>query len=86
MATTLENKISILVEVLQNEEPKWNEFINFNNLGLPYAYGVQRGFFPAGDDVTRLIEKTFGVLLQVLSIDEDRGFETLEEMEAASAG
>lgn len=81
MATTaFEDKVSILVEVLQNEEPQWQEFINFNNLGLPYAYGVQRGFFPAGEDVTRLINRTFEILLEVLSIEEDGGFETLQDL------
>lgn len=81
MATTaFEDKVSILVEVLQNEEPQWAEFINFNNLGLPYAYGVQRGFFPAGEDVTRLINKTFDILLEVLGIKEDGGFETLQDL------
>jgi hypothetical protein len=81
MATTaFEDKVSILVEVLQNEEPQWSEFINYNNLGLPYAYGVQRGFFPAGEDVTRLINKTFDILLEVLSIEEDGGFETLQDL------
>lgn len=80
MATAFEDKVSILVEVLQNEEPQWQEFINFNNLGLPYAYGVQRGFFPAGEDVTRLINRTFDILLEVLSIEEDGGFETLQDL------
>jgi hypothetical protein len=82
MATTFDNKVSILVEVLQNEEPQWQDFINYNNLGLPFAYGVQRGWFPAGEDVTRLIEKTFDILLQVLDIETDTGFEELEEMTA----
>ena len=80
MATAFEDKVSILVEVLQNEDPQWQEFINFNNLGLPYAYGVQRGFFPAGEDVTRLINRTFDILLEVMGIEEDGGFDTFQDL------
>lgn len=81
MATTaFEDKVSILVEVLQNEQPEWQEFINYNNLGLPFAYGVQRGWFPAGEDVTRLINKTFDILLEVMGIEEDGGFDTFQDL------
>jgi hypothetical protein len=83
MATTFGDKVSILSEIFSMEEPtpQWQEFIQFCNLGLPYAYGVQRKFFPAGEDVTRLINKTFDVLLEVLEL-EDHNYNSLEEMTA----
>ena len=66
----------------------WNEhrdnkglqdFIEYNDLGLPLAYFVAEGLVTIHDEARIYIDETFMLLLEATG-NEDTGFETLDEI------
>ena len=82
MATTFANKCDILSEVWiqQKDNPDFQEFITYNDLGLPLAYAVSSGIVEASDKLQLFVEGTWEILLSDFDIQEDVGFEELGEM------
>ena len=80
--TTFENKCEILADVwltYRNDED-FQDFISYNDLGLPLAYALANGIVKKSDECTRFVEEAFALLLAGLGIDEDTGYEFLEEV------
>lgn len=80
--TTFENQTLILAElwVSRRKDPIFIEFVEYNDLGLPLAYGVSEEFVHVNDIVKGFIEETFSLLLAGLGIEEDIGFYALDEL------
>ena len=66
----------------------WNEhrdnkglqdFIEYNDLGLPLAYFVAEGLVTIHDEARIYIDETFMLLLEATG-NEDTGFESLDEI------
>lgn len=56
------------------------DFIEYNDLGLPLAYFVAQGLVSIiHDDARRYIDETFDLLLEATG-NEDTGFESLDEI------
>lgn len=83
--TTIESKEIILAELWMNykTDPNFEEFISYNDLGLPLAYVMSTGIAKRTEMSTRFIDETFTLLLGSLEV-EDTGFETLDEVFMAS--
>ena len=83
--TTIENKEIILAELWMNykNDPNFEDFISYNDLGLPLAYVMSTGIAKRTDTSNKFIDETFTLLLGALEI-EDTGFETLDQMLMAS--
>lgn len=79
MTTTFDNKVEILAEIFVDENPEWDNYRKFHNLGLPYAYGVVMGYFEPTEGVTRFIEQTWDWTIADHKI-EDKGFESFEDL------
>jgi len=79
--TTFENKASILSDLWLNyrQDEEFQDFVEYNDLGLPFAYGVSNNIFAPTDRVKEFIEEAFGLLIAGLGL-EDTGFETLEDI------
>lgn len=79
--TSFENKCSILAELWIDYRgaEDFQDFISYNDLGLPLAFLVSEKLVTPGDKATSMIEETFELLLATLEV-EDHGFETLEEL------
>lgn len=77
MATTFSNKVAILNDIWENHRFDKNlvEFVEYNDLGLPFANSVSEGN-EATPEMEIAIESTFDNLLEELSL-EDVGFESL---------
>jgi hypothetical protein len=76
--TPFSNKAAILAEVWMNyrSDEDFQDFVEYNDLGLPLAYAIAENIIPATDRAKRFIEETFDILLAGLNL-EDEGFETL---------
>lgn len=80
--TTFSNRCNILAEIWMNyrDDAEFVDFVEYNDLGLPLAYAI------AGDIVTStkisedLIDETWELLLGALGIQEDTGFESLDDV------
>jgi hypothetical protein len=58
----------------------FQDFIEYNDLGLPLAYVIANGIVDSSPLSKSYIEETFDLLLASLEIEEDTGFETLDEL------
>jgi hypothetical protein len=81
MATTFDNKASILAELWidYKNDPNFEDFIHYNDLGLPLAYCVANGIIETTDKATSFIEEAFALLLDGLD-EEDTGFDNLSQL------
>lgn len=80
--TTFDDKCSILAEVWLNyrDEEMFNDFIEYNDLGLPLSYLISSGVVEAKSDQAKaFINETFDLLLAGANV-EDTGFTTLDEI------
>ena len=60
------------------------DFMEFNDIGLPLSYLVAEKLAVVTDEGARFINETFDLLLEALDI-EDTGFEYLDEVLAKAA-
>jgi hypothetical protein len=83
MATTLDNKATILADLWLNyrDDEEFTDFIEYNDIGLPVAYAVANGIVITTDLANKFINETFDLLLAGLGIDDsDDGYEVLEDL------
>ena len=85
MTTDFSNKISILAELWMNyrEDDHLDDFMEYNDLGLPLAYLLMNEIVLATEQSVIYIDETFDLLLGALSV-EDTGFESLDELLASA--
>lgn len=79
--TTFQNKCSILSELWMNyrNDQNFEEFISYNDLGLPLAYALSNGLAKPTELSDRFVGETFTLLLSSLEVD-DTGFDTLDDI------
>ena len=67
------------------EDEEFEDFIDFNDLGLPLAYFASENLCEVSDDGARYITETWVLFVESLGL-EDIGFETLDQMLSLSEG
>lgn len=79
--TTFDNKTAILADLWMNYrgDEEFNDFIEYNDIGLPLAFMLDSGLAKASGESDKFINETFDLLLTSLGI-EDEGFETLDDL------
>jgi hypothetical protein len=87
MTTTFENKTAILADLWLNyrNDTEFADFIEYNDLGLPLAYAIHEGIVDTTELANNFINETFDLLLTGLTISDDTGFETMEDLFGQSA-
>ena len=82
MATLYEDKLAILSDLWLNyrRDEEFADFIEYNDLGLPLAYAISESIVESTEIAARFVEETFELLLEGLDVDEDTGFETLDDL------
>jgi hypothetical protein len=60
-------------------DAEFDEFREYNDLGLPIAYAIANDIVKPTEMAQRFIEETFDLLLASLEVD-DSGYETLDEL------
>ena len=83
--TTFENKCSILGDLYTSyrDEEDFAEFVEYNDLGLPLAYAYSVELIELTDTAKSMVEETFLLLMGLLGLEEDEGWESFEDMTAA---
>ena len=87
----LENKCRILSDLwihYKDEEKEedfiedydLHELIRYANLGLPLAHFMHHDLIILNKESTQLIEETYEILMELLDLDLDEGFETLRQV------
>lgn len=80
--TSFEDACSILAELWINhrEEKKFEDFVSYNDLGLPLAFLIDSELVTTTEIANKYIEETWHILLKSLEITEDIGFTCLEDI------
>jgi hypothetical protein len=82
--TPFSNKCEILGELWMKyrSEEKFEDFLEYNDLGLPIAYAIANEIVKSTEMAKSFIEETFDLLLVALGL-EDEAWENLDEMLSA---
>lgn len=80
--TSFENKTTILSEVWFNyrDELEFEDFIEYNDLGLPLSYASSSGLATINESAKNLIAETWELFLQHVGVVEDTGFDSLDDI------
>jgi hypothetical protein len=80
--TTYENKCSILSQVWLEfrDDENFSQFMSYGDLGLPLAYAIDNKIVKNTDEAQTFIEEVFDLLLGILGVEEDTGFEVLDDI------
>jgi hypothetical protein len=80
--TPYSNRCDILAElwVEYKHDAKFQDFFDYNDLGLPLAYAISVGIVSSSDLSANFVNETFELFLDVLGIESDTGFESLSDI------
>jgi len=78
---TFENKITILAELWMNyrDDEDLQDFVEYNDLGLPLAYFLMNEIVEATDQSEIYIDETYNLFIASLGV-EDTEWESLDEL------
>lgn len=79
--TTFSVKCKILGEfwLSYKKDEEFQEFIEYNDLGLPLAYAISEGIVEFSSMAEQYINETWKLLLEGLEV-EDLGFDSIDEL------
>ena len=79
--TPFSNRCDILGElwVAYKGDPEFDDFIQYNDLGLPLAYAISTEIVTSTPKAEMFINETFELLLSGLEI-KDEGFDSLDDV------
>jgi hypothetical protein len=79
--TTFQNKTAILSELWLNyrDDEGFKDFIEYNDLALPFAFAISEGLVDSQESMARFIEEAWSMLLGSLEI-EDNDYTLLEQL------
>jgi hypothetical protein len=82
LETKYENQVKILSElwIEYRNDTNFVDFVEYNDLGLPLAYAIDNAIVESTDMAANFITETFALLLEALDIEEDTGFESLDNL------
>lgn len=80
--TPFSNRCSILAElwVEYKNDVEFEDFIEYNDLGLPLAYAISAEIISVSKVAENFVNETFDMLLDILGLESDTGFETLADV------
>lgn len=76
------DRLDILSDLWMNykQDVEFVDFIEYNDLGLPLAYAISNSIVKTTEVAQGYVDETFELLLAALEIEEDTGFETLDDL------
>ena len=79
--TTFENKCIILADLWLNyrNDDNFEDFIEYNDMGLPLAYALSEGIVKGTELSDKFIDETFDLLLSGLGLD-DENWQSLDDL------
>jgi hypothetical protein len=80
--TPYSDRCQILADlwIRYKNEQDFQDFIQYNDLGLPLAYAVSYGIIEATDMADGFIDEAWNLLVTGLGFEEDTGFLSLDDM------
>jgi hypothetical protein len=80
--TTFSKRCDILGElwIAYRDDETFEDFIDYNDLGLPLAYAISKEIAISTSVAETMIDETWELFLGALGLEEDKGYETLNEV------
>jgi hypothetical protein len=80
--TNFDGKVAVLSHLFLHyaDEENLKDFMEHNDLGLPFAYGLESKMIDVKPSGKKYIEEAFDGLLEALEI-EDTGFDSWDDVE-----
>lgn len=80
--TTFDNKTFILADLWMNfrDDEGFADFFEYNDLGLPMAYALSHNIVKSTEKAEAFVNETFLLLLASLGIEEDTGYDNLDDI------
>jgi hypothetical protein len=77
-----ETKCAILSDLWINykEDEALEDFVTYNDLGLPLAYFINTDLVKPNEEAFPYIDETYDLLVESLGLDENEEFSSLAEM------
>jgi len=81
-STPFEIQSMILADLWMNyrKDMDFQDFVEYNDVGLPAAWLIAEELCTPGDKLKGMIEETFMLLLKALEVEEDTGFDSLDDL------
>jgi len=81
-ATPFEARCDILADLWMNyrKDIEFQDFLEYNDVGLPAAWFVAEELCVPEDKLKGMINETFMLLLKALEIEDDHGFDSLDDL------
>ena len=81
-ATPFETRCDILADLWMNyrKDDEFQDFAEYNDVGLPAAWMIAEELCTPNDRLKGMIDETFRLLLAALEIQEDTGFDSLDDL------
>ena len=81
-STDYSKKYEILNDIFLDyrDDKRFEEFVEFNDLGLPLAHAIYDGIIESTPAAQELIDETFSILLDMFGKGLDTGFDNLEQI------
>ena len=78
----IKDKAILLVEFIQANftNPKFNEFFDYNDLGLPLAVAFENDLCTLTNKGTEVLNETYDLMLDEYGADKDKTYETLDDI------
>ena len=85
--TPFSNKCQILGELWlrYRTEPEFEDFLEYNDLGLPIAYAIANDIVRSTEMAEKFVDESFDLLLASLQV-EDEDWENLDELLSLAKG
>jgi len=80
--TPFETRSDILADLWMNyrKDIEFQDFLEYNDVGLPAAWLVAEELCVPEDKLKGMINETFMLLLKALEIEDDHGFDSLDDL------
>lgn len=80
--TDFDTRCNILAELWidHRDNEELSDFIDYNDLGLPLGFLLGEGITTATEKARVIVNETFDLLLASLGIEEDHGFDSLDDL------
>jgi len=80
--TPFETRCNILADLWLSyrDEVDFKDFVQYNDVGLPAAFIVSEELATPNDRLKLMINETFDLLLAAMDLEEDTGFESIDDM------
>lgn len=62
------------------DEDDFSDFVEYNDLGLPLAYGISEELIKSTPKAEIFINETWDLFIQALEADPDEAYESLEDL------